>query len=335
MLLALFATCRGAGFGEFVDRAVGSPGFATPHLESSEKLETGFLRLFDVPDQTYSPCPVATTGLRSVTRPQPIRTKIQFHNAAEEAVHIYWLTKTGEEKFRGTIPSGSYRAQVTTEGHAFRIWNHDHSIIMLDFVAGRIPLGSSPKSDKETARELRRTKDDSFLSTMSDLDWNTCFLWRSPRTRRSTVVQSSARIQGFVNRAETVVDLYFVLEHGRNAGDEKRVATILPGDFHYEVTYHMHTFRAREHYSGRLVTQVGMYDIEIPNCLRRRPRDVCPQEKIEQAENEETRESEDESCVLDESCEHNSTGSKGLSVPSAKGVFSAMDGLESSRSGAF
>lgn len=74
---------------------------------------------------------------------------------------------------------------------------------------------------------------------------------------------------GFVNRMNIDLDLYFV----NGKGEEKLIVSkLVHGAVFYEITYHMHRFRARVHgeVTGKIVKDLVIGDIEIPDCAPQR-----------------------------------------------------------------
>jgi len=70
---------------------------------------------------------------------------------------------------------------------------------------------------------------------------------------------------GFVNRMNKDIDLYFVDYKGK---ESRIVSKLVPGDVAYEITYHMHRFRARVHgdVNGNVLKELQIGDVEIPDC---------------------------------------------------------------------
>jgi len=92
-------------------------------------------------DQRISICPPSAGELRSLAFPNAKGTKTQFHNSARGTANLFWYDFQGNPRFKGTIPSNGFFATKTWEGHAFRVWNKDLTITLLDFRVGRKVVG--------------------------------------------------------------------------------------------------------------------------------------------------------------------------------------------------
>jgi len=195
-------------------------------------------------DQSSSLCPISAGELRSLQIPGARKTVTQFHNTASDMVNMFWYDHNGVPFFKAVIPANEYWATSTWEGHAFRVWNKDLTIVLLDFKVGRKAFGSD--AARSTSIDLNSTYHDVQVD-LTDIDWE------------------EAREVGFVNRMNIDLDLYFVNLEGEESLIFSKLA---PGDVVYEITYHMHRFRARVHgeENGNIVKEVQIGDIEIPDC---------------------------------------------------------------------
>jgi hypothetical protein len=198
-------------------------------------------------DESISTCPLNTEELRSLAPPQAKQTKVQFHNSAREAANLFWYDNQGNPSFRATIPSNGFFASNTWEGHAFRVWNKDLTVILLDLRVGRKVVGY------DGGRRKERYKKNFGIANIR------------VRTDLPLLDLDGARKVGFVNRLDEELDIYYV----NHKGVERRVVSQLaPGAVYYEITYHMHRFRARIHgdLSNKIVKDLQIGDIEIPDC---------------------------------------------------------------------
>jgi len=77
---------------------------------------------------------------------------------------------------------------------------------------------------------------------------------------------NNAREVGFVNRMDRDVDLYYV--NYKEQSEVLIAAKLSPGAVHYEITYHMHIFRARFHgdESSTIIDEFQIRDVEIYDC---------------------------------------------------------------------
>jgi len=192
-------------------------------------------------------CPINKGELMSLDFPNAKQTKTQFHNSARDKVNIFWHDKNGNPYFKGVIPVNGFYNAHTWEGHAFRFWNADLSIVLLDFKVGHVPIGSGAVKNKTKIRNLHYQSNDVQFD-LPHLDWN------------------NAREVGFVNRMDKDVDLYHV--NDKKQSEDLLVSKLSPGAVHYEITYHMHKFRARFHgeESGIIIDEFQIKDVEIYDC---------------------------------------------------------------------
>lgn len=81
----------------------------------------------------------------------------------------------------------------------------------------------------------------------------------------SPTIWDDARSVGFVNRLDAAIDLFYVNSKGV---ERLLISRLAPGRVYYELTYHMHTFRARVHgdLSRRIVKEFQIGDVVIPDC---------------------------------------------------------------------
>jgi len=227
-------------------------------------------------DESSSLCPLKTGELRSLEVPSARKTITQFHNSAGDVANIMWYDHLGNPSFKAAIPTNGYYATLTWEGHAFRVWNKDFTTVLLDFRVGRKSFGYALDRNMSTDR-TSPSVDGDVEADLPNLDWE------------------KAREVGFVNRMKVELDLYFVDEKE----EERLLLTLVPGDVYYEITYHMHKFRARFHgdESRTIVKEVVIGDIEIPPCeltKRRKNTELKEPEKtnVKETRNETYREDE-------------------------------------------
>jgi len=212
-------------------------------------------------DQSSTLCPIHSKELRSLEVPSARKTITQFHNSAADIANVFWHNQHGNPVFKAAVPANGYYSTLTWEGHAFRVFDKDLTIVLLDFKVGRKTFGSgldrNVSIDSDSSLEYRDVEAD-----LPHLDWN------------------KAREVGFVNRMNVDLDLYFV-DHG----DEESllVSKLAPGAVYYEITYHMHRFRARVHgeVSGRIVEELVIGDIEIPDCELLKKKNIIELEEPE------------------------------------------------------
>jgi len=197
-------------------------------------------------DQSSSLCPQSAEELRSLQIPSARKTITQFHNSASDLANVFWYNHHGVPSFKAAIPANGYWATTTWEGHAFRVWNKDLTVVLLDFKVGRKAFGSDATRSAKIDLDLNSTYHDVRVD-LPHLDWD------------------EAREVGFVNRMNIDLDLYFVDWEGEEI---LIVSKLVPGDVVYEITYHMHRFRARVHgeVNGNIVKELQIGDIEIPDC---------------------------------------------------------------------
>jgi len=196
-------------------------------------------------DESSSLCPLSTRELKSLQVSGAKKTISQFHNSAGDIVNIIWYDHLGNPSFKAAVPTNGYYTTLTWEGHAFRVWNKDFTTALLDFKVGRKTIGHTV--DRNTSTNLAPTSVDGDAETdLPHLDWE------------------KAREAGFVNRMKVDLDLYFVDQKE----EERLLETLVPGAVYYEITYHMHKFRARVHgdASRTIVKELVIGDIEIPPC---------------------------------------------------------------------
>jgi len=116
-----------------------------------QRAETSFISSTDAPtspltalslDQSSSLCPQSAGELRSLQIPSARKTITQFHNSASDLANVFWYNHHGVPSFKAAIPANGYWATTTWEGHAFRVWNKDLTVVLLDFKVGRKAFGS-------------------------------------------------------------------------------------------------------------------------------------------------------------------------------------------------
>jgi len=212
-------------------------------------------------DQSIHICPTNGRALKSLSLAHAKRTKTQFHNSGKDTVNLFWYDYQGNPLFKKAIPSNGYFATGTSEGHAFRVWNKDMTIILLDFRVGRKVVGISRGKGAVREEKTLRSIDSGLPPNLLNLDWN------------------DAREVGFVNRLDVDIDLFWV----NSKGVERLLVSMAPDTLHYEVTYHMHKFRARLHSDvtspGKIVQDFLIGDIEIPDCERRKSKTIKMRKK--------------------------------------------------------
>jgi len=196
-------------------------------------------------DESSSLCPLKSGELKSLQVPSARKTITQFHNSAGDIANIIWYDHLGNPSFKAAIPANGYYTTLTWEGHAFRVWNKDFTTALLDFKVGRKALGYDVDRNMSKTLTSPSTYGD-VEAELPHLDWE------------------KAREVGFVNRMKVDLDLYFVDEKG----EERLLQTLVPGAVYYEITYHMHKFRARVHGDEwrTIVKELVIGDIEIPPC---------------------------------------------------------------------
>jgi len=195
-------------------------------------------------DQSSTLCPIHARELRSLEVPTARKTITQFHNSAGDIANVFWYNQHGTPSFQAAVPANGYFAALTWEGHAFRVFNQDLTMVLLDFKVGRKSFGND--IDRHESIESNLTHRD-VEADLPHLDWE------------------KAREVGFVNRMNVDLDLYFVNQKG---AERLLVSKLVPDAVYYEITYHMHRFRARAHgeVSGSVVEDLVIGDIEIPDC---------------------------------------------------------------------
>jgi len=196
-------------------------------------------------DESSSLCPLNTGELKSLQVSSAKKTIIQFHNSAGDIANIIWYDHLGNPSFKAAVPTNGYYTTLTWEGHAFRVWNKDFTTVLLDFKVGRKSFGYDV--DRNVSKDWTSSSVDGDVEAdLPNLDWD------------------KAREVGFVNRMKVDLDLYFVDEKE----EERLLLTLVPGEVYYEITYHMHKFRARVHgdKSRTIVKELVIGDIEIPPC---------------------------------------------------------------------
>jgi len=198
-------------------------------------------------DESISICPTYTAEIMSFGHPQAKETKTQFHNSARGAVNLFWYDVKGNPRFKEKIPANGFYASKTWEGHAFRVWNEDLTRILLDFRVGRKAV------DSGVQKGMGRRETMSFSSEIKE------------RVDFSPPIWDDSRSVGFVNRLDAAIDLFYVNPKGV---ERLLISRLAPGSVYYEITYHMHTFRARVHgdSSRRIVKEFQIGDVEIPDC---------------------------------------------------------------------
>lgn len=195
-------------------------------------------------DQSSTLCPIHARELRSLKVPSARKTITQFHNAAGDIANVFWYNDQGIPFFQAAVPANGYFATLTWEGHAFRALNKDLSMVLLDFKVGRKSFGYG--IDRNISIDSTTNNRD-VQADLPHLNWE------------------KAREVGFVNRMNVDLDLYFV---DQRAEEHLLVSKWAPGAVYYEITYHMHRFRARVYgdVSRRIVKELVIGDIEIPDC---------------------------------------------------------------------
>jgi len=202
-----------------------------------------------VPDQSCTICPLRpAVEFKSVYLRGGRPTKFQFRNVANMNAHVFWQDYQGNPVYRATIAPSQLYGVSTHEGHAFRVWNHDYSMVLLDYTVGRYALYNENNAvSYEESAHMPNFEDPDFKREPQPIDWN------------------QARIVGMVNRAGVNMDLYYA------SHNESMIVQLRPGNHHYEVTYHNHKFRARIHDSEQpLLVEIMISDINIPDCELRR-----------------------------------------------------------------
>jgi len=196
-------------------------------------------------DESSSLCPLNTGELKSLQVSSAKKTIIQFHNSAGDIANIIWYDHLGNPSFKAAVPTNGYYTTLTWEGHAFRVWNKDFTTALLDFKVGRKSIGWTVDRNMSTNFAPTSVEGDAEAD-LPHLDWE------------------KAREVGFVNRMKVDLDLYFVDQKEK----EQLLETLVPGAVYYEITYHMHKFRARVHgdESRTIVKELVIGDIEIPSC---------------------------------------------------------------------
>jgi len=219
-------------------------------------------------DESSSLCPLNTGELKSLEVSGAKKTITQFHNSAGDIVNIFWYDHLGNPSFKAAVPTNGYYTTLTWEGHAFRVWNKDFTTALLDFNVGRKSIGYTV--DRNMSTNLASTSvDGDAEADFPHLDWE------------------KAREVGFVNRMKVDLDLYFVDEKE----EERLLETLVPGAVYYEITYHMHKFRARVHgdKSRTIVKELVIGDIEIPPCEVTKRRNNIEVKEPERANHKEMR----------------------------------------------
>jgi len=219
-------------------------------------------------DESSSLCPLKTGELKSLQVPNPTKTITQFHNSADDIANVFWYDHLGNPSFKAAVPTNGYYTTLTWEGHAFRVWNKDFTTVLLDFKVGRKPFGYAVERNMSTNWSSPSVSSD-IQAELPHLNWE------------------KAREVGFVNRMNVDLDLYFVNEKE----EERLLVTLVPGAVYYEITYHMHKFRARVHddESRTIVKELVIGDIEIPHCEPTKRRNIIELKKSERRNVKEMR----------------------------------------------
>jgi len=175
-------------------------------------------------------------------------TKIFFKNVANENVHLFWQDHQGNPVYLASLPPLHRYGLATHEGHAFRVWSEDYSMVLLDFTVGRYALYNKNNAvSYEESAQMPNFEDPDFKREPQPIDWE------------------KARLVGMVNRAGVNMDIFYA------SHNESMIVQLRPGNHHYEVTYPGHFFRARIHDSEQpLLVEVKISDIDIPDCQLRR-----------------------------------------------------------------
>jgi len=202
-----------------------------------------------VPDQSCTICPLRpAVEFKSVSVIGGQQTKFQFSNLANMNVHVFWQDFQGNSVYRATIAPYQLYGVQTWEGHAFRVWSHDYSMVLLDYTVGRYALYNENNAvSYEESAHMPDFEDPDFHRDPQPIDWE------------------KARVLGMVNRAGVNMDLYYA------SHNESMIVQLRPGNHHYEITYHDHVFRARIHDNEQpLLVEFKVSDIDIPDCELRR-----------------------------------------------------------------
>lgn len=202
-----------------------------------------------VPDQSCTKCPFKpAVEFRSVHVARASPSKFQFRNLANENAHVFWQDHQGNPVYRATLAPFQLFGVQSLEGHSFRVWSQDYSMVLLDFTVGRYALHNENNAvSYEESAHMPNFEDPNFKRDPQPIDWN------------------EVRIIGMVNRAGVNMDLYYA------SNNESMIVQLSPGNHHYEATYHNHVFRARIHDNEQpLLVEIQISDIDIPDCGLRR-----------------------------------------------------------------
>jgi len=202
-----------------------------------------------VPDQSCTICPLRpAVEFKSVKIIGGQQTKVHFNNLANMNVHVFWQDFQGNPVYKATLTPYQRFGVQTWEGHAFRVWSHDYSMVLLDYTVGRYALYNENNAvSYEESAHMPDFEDPDFKRDPQPIDWE------------------KARVLGMVNRAGVNMDLYYA------SHNESMIVQLRPGNHHYEITYHDHVFRARIHDNEQpLLVEFKVSDIDIPDCELRR-----------------------------------------------------------------
>lgn len=202
-----------------------------------------------VPDRSCSFCPTEPILPASLAYKgqQKRETWMLLKNEALETVVIYWVNTEGKELNHGVLIPGQRTRMRTFEGHLFRVYNVEHTVLYLEYLVGLVPLYNDFKA--YSARPLA-TAEEMKLEDSTHIvepDWN-------------SVVPTS-----FVNRAGYNLDLYWNGWRGLELH-----AQIRPNQVHRTMTYDAHVWRAQIHDENVVLTEHAVAPLSIVECPERK-----------------------------------------------------------------
>lgn len=198
-------------------------------------------------DRACSFCPKEPVIPHSLNYPDQHQTFVLFKNAVEESVYMYFVTIEGQEIAKGPLLPGQ-RARIRTfEGHLFRFYNEDKSILYLEHLIGLVPLYNDFRVYSAMPHATSTEIDADEINRGGEPDWNSVYP------------------TGFINRANYNLDLYWNGDKGLELA-----AQIKPNQIHREFTYYKHVWRAQIHKESLVLTDVEIVEVSIAPCPERK-----------------------------------------------------------------
>jgi len=199
------------------------------------------------PDRSCSFCPKEPMLPASLTYEGQKQTWMLLKNEVMETVIVFWVNSKGKELNHGILLPGQRTRMKTYEGHLFRVYSEDHSILYLEYLVGLVPLYNDFKvySARPLATAEEMKLEDS--THIVEPDWN------------------SVVYTGFVNRAGYNLDLYWNGWRGLELH-----AQIRPNQVHRTYTYDTHVWRAQIHDENLVLTEHAVAPLSIGECPERK-----------------------------------------------------------------